>query len=98
MKDIESTGGVQILRDSAHINRIVADKDVELISKSMIRVGMDKPQINKILNYSAMVHKKEVKMGEDKVYLACYCKLNILYIGGEENQVFRTKILVFCCA
>lgn len=87
VKDIESTGGVQILRDSAHINRIVADKDVELISKSMIRVGMDKPQINKILNYSAMVHKKEVKMGEDKVYLACYCKLNILYIGGEENQV-----------
>lgn len=44
------------------------------------------------------IHKKEIKLAEDKVYLGCYCKVNIIYLGMEsqelislENDVYISK-------
>ena len=88
IENLESPNGIQVLKESEAINRIVMNQDTKLISKSMIRVGMDKPQINKIINYSVILHKKEIKVTEDKVFLSCYCKLNILYSGGENNELY----------
>lgn len=88
VENLESASGIQVLKDSETINRLIMNKDTQLISKSMIRVGMDKPQINKIINYSVILHKKEIKVSEDKVFLSCYCKLNILYSGGENKELF----------
>lgn len=58
------------MKKTETINKINATEDVELVGKSMIRVGMDKPQISKILKCSLLLHKKEIKITEDKVYLA----------------------------
>lgn len=87
VKNIEDTGGVQVLNNTEHINKLASDQEIELVSKSMIRVGMDKPQINKVLNSNAILHKKEVRLADDKIYLSCYCKLSILYIGQESKEI-----------
>lgn len=91
VKEIEATDGVQTLKNNQNINRLVANSDIELQNKSLIRVGMDKPQINKILNFSAMLYKKEVKLLEDKALLSCYCKVDILYLGGENGEVINLQ-------
>lgn len=91
VKNIEASEGVEILKQTESVNRLVASKESELIGKSMLRVGMDKPQIAKVLKSSMKLHKKEVKVGEDKVSLGCYCKLNILYLGSESNEVIRLE-------
>lgn len=91
VKDIEGNDDVEVLKKTETINRISASDDIELNGKSMIRVGMDKPQINKILNYSIMLHKKEVKILDDKVYVGCYCKLNVLYKGDNCKDVISLE-------
>lgn len=91
VKDIEGTDEVEILKKIETINRISASDEVELTGKSMIRVGMDKPQINKILRCSLLLHKKEIKIAEDKIYLGCYCKLNILYKGDESKDIISLQ-------
>lgn len=98
VKDIEGTDDIEVLKKTETINRISASDDIELNGKSMIRVGMDKPQINKILNCSLMLHKKEIKIADDKVYVGCYCKLNVLYKGDDckdivtlEDDVYLSK-------
>jgi len=87
VKDIEGSDEVEILKNTETINKISANEDVELMGKCTIRVGMDKPQINKILKCSLRLHKKEVKIAEDKIYLGCYCKLNILYKGEDSKEI-----------
>lgn len=87
VKDIQGAEGVQVQKDVEPISRLVASKNVELVSKSMIRVGMDKPQVRKILNCSMLLHKKEIKISEEKIYLSCYCRINILYLGAETKDV-----------
>ena len=91
VRDIEASEGVETLKNVESINRLAASKETELIGKSMLRVGMDKPQINKILNCSLMLHKKEIKLAEDKIYLGCYCKINILYIGGDSKELINLE-------
>lgn len=87
VKDIQASEGVEILKQTENLSRLAANKEVELEGSSMIRVAMDKPQISKILECSLNIHKKEVKMAEDKVYLSCYCRVNILYLGEESKEV-----------
>ena len=87
VKDIEGSDQVEVLKKTETINKISANEDAELMGKCIIRVGMDKPQINKILKCSLQLHKKEVKIADDKIYLGCYCKLNILYKGDDSKDI-----------
>lgn len=87
VKEIEGNDDVEVLKKTETINRISAKRELELTGKSVIRVGMDKPQISKILNCGLLLHKKEIKIVEEKIYLGCYCKLNILYKGEDEKDV-----------
>lgn len=91
VKDIEGTDAVEVLRKTESVNRLASSKEVELTGKSMLRVGMDKPQIAKILKCSMRLHKKEVKVAEDKVYLGCYCKINMLYLGSDSNDILSLE-------
>jgi LysM repeat protein len=87
VKDIEGNNDVEVLKKTETINKINATQDIELTGKSAIRVGMDKPQIGKILKCSPLLHKKEIKIVDDKIYLGCYCKLNILYKGDDSKDI-----------
>lgn len=91
VEDIEGDESVQVLKKSEAINRLAASKECELLSKSMIRVSMDKPEIYKVLKCYMMLHKREVKIGEDKIYLACYCRVNILYLEKESQEIYSLE-------
>lgn len=87
VRDIEATECIEILKRTESINRLAANKEVEFIGKSILRIGMDKPQVSKILKCSLGLRKKEVKIAEDKIYLGCYCKLSIIYLGDESKDI-----------
>ena len=91
VKDIEGTEAVEVLKNTESINRLVSSKEVDLIGKSVLRVGMDKPQVSKILKCSMSLHKREIKVVEDKVYLGCYCKLNIMYLGNDSRDIITLQ-------
>lgn len=87
VKDIQGKEDIQILKNDEFVNSIKGEKNIELIGKSMIKVTMDKPEIDEILKCSMNLHKKEVKLGEDKVYIGCYCNVEILYVGKENKEL-----------
>ena len=88
IKDIEGVDGVEILKKNEVINNTNANKNIDIAGKSVIRVSMDKPQISKILKSKLNLHKKEIKVGEDKVYCGCYCTLSILYLSNESKDIY----------
>ncbi|MBX9138185.1 MULTISPECIES: SPOCS domain-containing protein [unclassified Clostridium] len=88
VKEIDGRDDIQVKRKSEEINQIKCEKDIELMGKSMIKVTMDKPEIDEILKCSMNLHKKEVKLGDGKIYFGCYCKIEVLCKGKDENDVF----------
>ncbi|MGL5378680.1 DUF3794 and LysM peptidoglycan-binding domain-containing protein [Clostridium sp.] len=87
VKDIEGKEDIQVLKKEEIVNGIKGKKDLELMGKTMIKVTMDKPEIDEILKCSMYLHKKEFKLGQDKVYIGCYCKIEVLYKGKETKEV-----------
>ena len=88
VKEIEGREDIQVKTKSEEINQIKCEKEIELIGKSMIKVTMDKPEIDEILKCSMNLHKKEVKLGDGKIYFGCYCKIEALCKGKDENDIF----------
>ncbi|MFL7797620.1 DUF3794 domain-containing protein [Clostridium chauvoei] len=87
VKDIEGKEDIQILKKEETINSVKGQKDLELIGKSMMKVTMDKPEIEEVLKCSMNLHKKEIKVGEDRIYVGCYCKIDVLYKGKENKEL-----------
>ena len=87
VKDIEGKEDVQVQRKNEEVNQVKGQKDIEFLGKSIIKVTMDKPEIDEVLKCAMMLHKKEVKLGENKVYFGCYCKIEVLYKGRNEDEL-----------
>ena len=87
VKDIEGKDDIQIKKEEEVLNGIKGDKDIDFMGKSMIKVNMDKPEIDEILKCSMNLHKKEVKVVDGKAYIGCYCKISILYKGRDNKEL-----------
>ena len=88
VKEIEGKDDIQIKKKSEEINQIKCETTIEIMGKSMIKATMDKPEIDEILACSINLHKKEVKLGDGKIYFGCYCKIEVLCKGKDENSIF----------
>lgn len=91
VKDVEGKEDVQIKRKDESINCLKGEKDLDLNGKTILKVTMDKPEIEEILKCSMNIYKKEVKLVEDKVYVGCYCKIQLLYKGKENRELITLK-------
>ena len=87
VKDITGRESIQIQKKEEDINQLKGNLDIDLMGKSIIKVTMDKPEVDQVLKTSLNLHKKEVKLGENKVYLGCYCKIEILYKGKDCDDI-----------
>lgn len=87
LKDVTGLKDVQILKSKETIDKISAKKELEISGKGTLVVGMDKPQIGKILKASINLHKKDVKLYEDRVGTSCFCKVDILYRAADGREL-----------
>ncbi|MDZ4965164.1 DUF3794 domain-containing protein, partial [Clostridium perfringens] len=87
VKDIEGKGDIQTQKKEEMLNGVKGEKEVDLMGKSMLKVTMDKPEIEEVLKCSMNLHKKEIKVVEDKVYVGCYCRIELLYKGKENKEL-----------
>lgn len=95
VKEIQGSEDIQLLRKDEEINQVKGNKMLELIGKSTMKVTMDKPEIDKILKCNLSLNKKEIKLGEDKVYLGAYCNIEVLYVGKNVNEVYKLEDNVY---
>ncbi|MBE6054344.1 MAG: DUF3794 domain-containing protein [Clostridium sartagoforme] len=87
VKDIQGKDDMQTKKEEESINGVKADKDIDFMGKSMLKVNMEKPEIDEVLKCTMNLHKKEVKMVEGKAYIGCYCNISILYRGKDNKEI-----------
>lgn len=98
VKDIEGTGDLQSKKKPDKLEKLICSKEINLPAKTELKVGMDKPQIGKVLKYNVLLHKKDVKVSEDKLQVSCFCKIEVVYRAHQsrelvvlEDDVYITK-------
>lgn len=87
VKDITGSEDVQLLKDSATVDKIVGTVSADLDSKTQIQVSMDKPQIGSILKCDINVQKKDVRVMEGKVFVEASAFVTVLYRGKDIRDI-----------
>lgn len=88
VKDVSGLGDVQFLRNPTAIDKITNNTSADLVAKSHLQVPMENPQISNILKYDVNVHKKQVKVLEDKIAIEAFAQINVLYKAKDSSEVF----------
>lgn len=88
IKEVNSNGDAQVQKKLDKIEKIVANKNFSIDTKTRIKSGMDKPKIDKIISYNYLVHKKDIKILEDKVQATCCIRVNIVYKSNESKELY----------
>lgn len=91
VKDLADNKSVQMLKSPTTVDKIVGTASGDLIAKSHMQVSMDKPQIGNILKCDVNVHKKEVKLLEDKVQVTAFAQVELLYRGKDTRDLVYMK-------
>lgn len=95
VKDIERSENVQMLKVPASVDKIAGNNSSDLIVKSHMQVSMDRPQIGVVLKCDVKLHKKEVKVTDQKVYASAFALVEILYRGKDSKEIVYLKDDVF---
>ncbi|MGL5067419.1 MAG: DUF3794 and LysM peptidoglycan-binding domain-containing protein [Sarcina sp.] len=95
---------VQSVENRADIQTI---KKIETVDKSLylatrnitagleLKVSMDKSQIEKVIKFDYLLHKKDVKLYDDRVIYSCYAKVNLIYKGEDSRDLYILEDDVF---
>ena len=87
VKELDGLGDLQIKRKPESIEKNITNMVCSMSGELPINVGMDKPQIGKIIKCGYMLHRQEIKLGEDKVQASCLAKINVLYRAYDSREV-----------
>ncbi|WP_244833712.1 SPOCS domain-containing protein [Clostridium sp. BJN0001] len=87
VKDINSDYDVETLKKTETVNKIKCSGEVTMPGKTIMRIGMDKEQAEKIIHCSLSLHKREVKLAQDKAYIGCYCYVKVVYRTSDSKNI-----------
>lgn len=87
IKDLDGLGDLQIKKKPENIEKTITNMVCPMNGQAAINIGMDKPQIGKIIKCGYMIHKQEIKLGEDKIQASCLVKINAMYRAYDSREV-----------
>ncbi|MGH4117971.1 DUF3794 and LysM peptidoglycan-binding domain-containing protein [Clostridium sp.] len=87
VKDVEVVKDVQYLKNPTSIDKVIRNFNGELIGKANIKIPMDKPEVAKVIKCDVNIHKKEVKLYEEKILINAYASVSIIYKGRDSREL-----------
>lgn len=87
IKDLDGIGDVQIKKKPENMEKTIANIISSMNGELPMNIGMDKPQIGKIIKCSYRLHKQEIKLSEDKVQASCLVKINVMYRAYDSREI-----------
>lgn len=95
VQSVENKPDVQIIKKPECVEKTLYNNTSKLNGKSDVKVTMDKPQIDKIIKFDCMLHKKDVKLSDDKIQCSCFAKVNILYKADGSREIYNLEDDIF---
>lgn len=79
VKDIKGADNIQFLKNPTSVDKIVGNVSVNMPANSTMKIKSDKPEIDSIVKVDINIHKRSVKILEDKVQVEAFALIGVLY-------------------
>lgn len=87
VKDLRGVADVQVLKNTASVDKIAGVAEGEMVAKSHMQIPMDKPQIANVIKCDVDVHKKDTKVFDGKLQVSAFAKIHVLYRGKDSSDI-----------
>ncbi len=87
VKDITDSHDVQLLKNPITIDKMIGAVKGNLLGKSHIVIPMDRPQIGTILKLEVTLHKREIRVMENKVQADAFAFVEVFYKGTNDREL-----------
>ncbi|MBU3205937.1 DUF3794 domain-containing protein [Clostridium algidicarnis] len=95
IKDIESTENLEMLKEPYILDQIIDNVEKDFTAKSVINIGMDKPQIGNILKKDVSIYKKDIKIVDNEVHVNGFVIMKCIYRGLDSKEVVYLEDEIF---
>lgn len=87
VKDVDDMKDIQMLRNPTSVDKIVGTATGELIAKSNIKIGTDKPEVGSIIKRNISINKRKVEVLEDKINVEAFANIELAYRGKDTRDI-----------
>ncbi|MGL5575993.1 MAG: DUF3794 and LysM peptidoglycan-binding domain-containing protein [Sarcina sp.] len=95
VQSVENRADIQTIKKIENVDKSIYSASKNISHGSNLKVSMDKSQIDKIVKFDYLLHKKDVKLYDNKVLYSCYAKVNLLYKGEESRDLYLLEDDIF---
>ncbi|MHC1681621.1 MAG: SPOCS domain-containing protein [Clostridiaceae bacterium] len=91
VKGITNVENTQVLNSPLSIDKVHDNIEKDLQAKGHFIIANDKPQIESIIKLEVLVHKKTVKVLDDKILLEGFANIKILYKAKDGRELVSVE-------
>lgn len=95
VQSVENRADIQTIKKVENIEKSIYNASKNISSNSELKVSLDKNQVEKVVKFDYLLHKKDVKLYDDKVLYSCYAKVNVLYKAEESRELYLLEDDIF---
>ncbi|MGL4654469.1 MAG: DUF3794 and LysM peptidoglycan-binding domain-containing protein [Sarcina sp.] len=95
VQSVENRADIQTIKKVENIEKSIYSSSKNISCASDLKVNMDKSQIDKVVKFDYLLHKKDVKLYDDKVVYSCYAKVNLIYKGDDSRDLYLLEDDIF---
>ncbi|WP_297520905.1 SPOCS domain-containing protein [uncultured Clostridium sp.] len=87
VQSVENRADIQTIKKVETVDKSIYGTTKNISYSSELKVSMDKSQIDKVVKFDYLLHKKDVKLYDDRVLYSCYAKVNVVYKSEESKEL-----------
>lgn len=95
VKSVDNRADIQTVKKTETVDKCIYTGKKKITDKSMIEVSMDKNEVDRILKFNYLLHKKEVRVLDGKIKYSCYVNVDVIYKAAETRELYLLNKDVF---
>lgn len=95
VQSVENRADIQTIKKVENVDKSIYASSKNISYTSDLKINMDKSQIDKVVKFDYLLHKKDVKLYDDKVLYSCYAKVNLVYKAEDSRELYLLEDDIF---
>ncbi|MGL5633700.1 MAG: DUF3794 and LysM peptidoglycan-binding domain-containing protein [Sarcina sp.] len=95
VESVENRQDIQVIKKLENIDKTMYSGTKAITANQELRINMDKAQIDKVVKFDSLIHKKEIKLYDNKVQYSCYAKVNVVYRTEDSKELSMIEDDIF---
>ena len=91
IKDIKDSDDIQMLKNPMEVDKIVGTANSDMVAKCNMKIPSDEPEIGNILKCDINIHKKDIRVMENKILIEAAALISLLYKGKDTRDIVAVQ-------